>query len=115
MQHIPERHIDAVLLKKVPLFAEFSDSDLVAVASLAQTRRYAKHAVLVYEGDPGDALFVGDTWGPDVEGPLAAGITPAYLERPGHWPDATRPADISHVPVARIRDLAGVVELVESD
>jgi CRP-like cAMP-binding protein len=58
VQHIPERHIDAVLLKKVPLFAEFSDSDLVAVASLAQTRRYAKHAVLVYEGDPGDALFI---------------------------------------------------------
>ncbi len=58
MQHIPERHIDAVLLKKVPLFAEFSDADLGAVASLAQTRRYAKHAVLVYEGDPGDALFI---------------------------------------------------------
>src|SRR5471032_817686 len=58
VQHIPERHIDAVLLKKVPLFAEFSDADLVAVASLAQTRRYAKPAVLVYEGDPGDALFI---------------------------------------------------------
>jgi len=42
----------------VPLFAEFSDADLVAVASLAQTRRYTKHAVLVYEGDPGDALFI---------------------------------------------------------
>jgi putative hydrolase of the HAD superfamily len=61
-----------------------------------------------------EVLFVGDTWGPDVEGPLAAGMTPAYLERPGHWPDATRPTDISRISVARIRDLAGVVELVES-
>ena len=40
---------------------------------------------------PPTILFVGDTWGPDVEGPLAAGMTPAYLERDGHWPDATRP------------------------
>ena len=30
---------------------------------------------------PTDVLFVGDTWGPDVEGPLAAGMRPAYLER----------------------------------
>ena len=46
------------MLKKVPLFAEFSDEDLTAIASLMQSRRYAKHAVLVYEGDPGDALFI---------------------------------------------------------
>ena len=45
--------------------------------------------------DPDDVLFVGDTWGPDVEGPLAAGMTPAYLERDGHWPDATKPDDTS--------------------
>ena len=37
--------------------------------------------------DPAEILFVGDTWGPDVVGPLAAGMTPAYLERDGHWPD----------------------------
>jgi putative hydrolase of the HAD superfamily len=61
-----------------------------------------------------DVLFVGDTWGPDVEGPLAAGMRPAYLERDGHWPDATRPADTSGTPVARIRDLTGLVRLVES-
>ena len=58
MQRTFERPIDAAMLKKVPLFAEFSDDDLVAVSSLMQARRYAKHAVLVYEGDPGDALFV---------------------------------------------------------
>jgi CRP/FNR family transcriptional regulator, cyclic AMP receptor protein len=58
MQRTTDKPLDAVMLKKVPLFAEFSDEDVAAVASLTQGRRYAKHAVLVYEGDPGDALFV---------------------------------------------------------
>ena len=39
------------------------------------------------------ALFVGDTWGPDVEGPLGVGIRPVYLRRDGHWPDGTCPHD----------------------
>ena len=42
---------------------------------------------------PSEALFVGDTWGPDVEGPLAAGIRAVYLRRDGHWPDGTCPHD----------------------
>jgi CRP/FNR family transcriptional regulator, cyclic AMP receptor protein len=58
VQRTSDKPLDAVMLKKVPLFAEFSDEDLAAVASLMQGRRYAKHAVLVYEGDPGDALFI---------------------------------------------------------
>ena len=62
-----------------------------------------------------DVLFVGDTWAPDVEGPLAAGMRPAYLERDGHWPDATRPAETSAVPVARIRDLTGILPLLGRD
>ena len=62
--------------------------------------------------DPASVLFVGDTWGPDVEGPLAAGMRPAYLERDGHWPDATKPADATATPVERIRDLTGVVPLL---
>jgi putative hydrolase of the HAD superfamily len=41
--------------------------------------------------EPHDALFVGDTWVPDVEGPRAVGMQPVYLERDGHWPDATAP------------------------
>jgi CRP/FNR family cyclic AMP-dependent transcriptional regulator len=53
-----DRPLDGALLKKVPLFAEFGDDDLAAIASLMQSRRFAKHAVLVYEGDPGDALFI---------------------------------------------------------
>jgi putative hydrolase of the HAD superfamily len=65
--------------------------------------------------DPAEILFVGDTWGPDVEGPLAAGMTPAYLERDGHWPDATRPDDTSGIEVARLRDLRGLLPLLEAD
>ena len=43
---------------------------------------------------PPRSLFVGDTWGPDVVGPRAAGMTPVYLRRDGHWPDDTAPADL---------------------
>jgi putative hydrolase of the HAD superfamily len=65
--------------------------------------------------DPADILFVGDTWGPDVEGPLAAGMTPAYLERHGHWADATLPPDSAAVEVTRLRDLRDVLPLVGAD
>jgi putative hydrolase of the HAD superfamily len=65
--------------------------------------------------DPAEILFVGDTWGPDVAGPLAAGMTPAYLERDAHWPDTTRPNDASDLHVTRIRDLRGVLPLVGAD
>ena len=50
---------------------------------------------------PAGTVFVGDTWGPDVEGPRRVGMTPVYLERDGHWPDTTAPApdavEASHV------------------
>jgi putative hydrolase of the HAD superfamily len=62
--------------------------------------------------DAAEVLFVGDTWGPDVDGPRAAGMRPVYLERLGHWPDATKPADASAAPVETIRDLTGILPLV---
>jgi putative hydrolase of the HAD superfamily len=65
--------------------------------------------------DPATTVFVGDTWGPDVEGPRAAGMTPLYLERDGHWPDATLPPDTSGAEVTRLRDLRGVLPLVGAD
>lgn len=58
-----------------------------------------------------DVLFVGDTWGPDVEGPRAVGMCAVYLEREGHWPDPTCPADGAR-DVTRIVDLRGLLELV---
>ena len=51
--------------------------------------------------NPAETLFVGDTWGPDVEGPLAVGFRPLYLRRDGHWPDTTAPPDSRDVTVAR--------------
>jgi putative hydrolase of the HAD superfamily len=54
--------------------------------------RIFEHTLAKVGAAPGEALFVGDTWGPDVEGPRAVGIRPVYLDRPGHWPDATAPA-----------------------
>jgi putative hydrolase of the HAD superfamily len=61
-----------------------------------------------------ETIFIGDTWGPDVEGPLAAGIRAVYLRRDGHWPDGTCPFDDpteSDTPV--ITDLRGLLDLVE--
>jgi putative hydrolase of the HAD superfamily len=56
-----------------------------------------------------ETLFVGDSWGPDVEGPRAVGMTPAYLTRDGHWPDPGAPADIAGTGVATVVDLWGVL------
>jgi putative hydrolase of the HAD superfamily len=58
-----------------------------------------------------DALYVGNTWGPDVEGPRAIGMTPAYLSRDDHWPDPGAPDETDGSGVAVLRDLRGVLEL----
>ncbi|HZJ26080.1 MAG TPA: HAD family hydrolase [Acidimicrobiia bacterium] len=65
--------------------------------------------------DPSTTLFVGDTWGPDVVGPSAAGMQPVYLERHGHWPDPGVPADPTEraARAMRITDLRGVPPLLE--
>ena len=56
-------------------------------------------------------MFVGDTWSPDVEGPLTAGIRPLYLQRDGHWPDTTAPNDLRDIAVAP--DLRGVLDFLD--
>jgi len=63
----------------------------------------------------GAAVFVGDTWGPDVVGPRAMGMTALYLRREDRWPDEAAPADPagSGVPVGS--DLTAVLSLVEED
>lgn len=68
-------------------------------------------AALAETGVPTDeVLFVGDTWGPDVEGPLAVGLRPLYLRREGHWPDGTAPSDLRDVAVAA--DISGIPALL---
>ena len=63
--------------------------------------------------EPAEALFVGDTWGPDVEGPLAAGIRAVYLRRDGHWPDGTCPHDDRAATGAGAPRPPGLLDLVE--
>ncbi|MBM3672119.1 MAG: HAD family hydrolase [Actinobacteria bacterium] len=59
---------------------------------------------------PGEVVFVGDTWGPDVIGPRAYGMRPVYLRREGHWPDDTAPDDLTEEGVVIGPDLHTVFE-----
>jgi len=45
-------------LRRVPLFAQLSEDDLARVAAMVRERPYPRHSVIVFEGDPGDALFI---------------------------------------------------------
>jgi putative hydrolase of the HAD superfamily len=60
--------------------------------------------------DPAEVLFVGDTWGPDVVGPLEAGFRPLYLRRDDHWPDTTAPPGPGAVSIGA--DLRAVLGLL---
>jgi putative hydrolase of the HAD superfamily len=62
---------------------------------------------------PAGAVFVGDTWGPDVVGPQALGMTPLYLRRRDHWADNGAPADPGSAGVIVAADLAAILDLVE--
>lgn len=55
--------------------------------------RIFEHTLELTGADPARTLFVGDTWGPDVVGPRALGMTPLYLLRVDHWPDPTAPPE----------------------
>src|SRR6188768_1670419 len=46
------------VLRKVPLFSGLSESDLAAFADLTRERSYPKGSVIVFEDDPGDALYL---------------------------------------------------------
>jgi CRP-like cAMP-binding protein len=46
------------VLRKVPLFSGLSETDLAAFADLTRERSYPKGSVIVFEDDPGDALFL---------------------------------------------------------
>jgi putative hydrolase of the HAD superfamily len=63
-------------------------------------------------GEASTTLFVGDTWGPDAEGPRTAGMRPAYLRRAGHWPDTTAPPELAGCGIPVLDDLRGVLDHV---
>lgn len=56
-----------------------------------------------------DAVFVGDTWDADVEGPLAAGMRPVHLWREDNHDPSPPPVPEG---VVRISSLAELVELL---
>ena len=46
------------VLQKVPLFSQLAPADLQRVLDLAREKAYPKNSVILFEDDPGDALFV---------------------------------------------------------
>src|SRR2546428_8943796 len=48
----------AEVLQKVPLFSQLSAVDLQRVVEVARDRAYPKNSVILFEDDPGDALYV---------------------------------------------------------
>ncbi|HVA06473.1 MAG TPA: HAD family hydrolase [Acidimicrobiales bacterium] len=68
------------------------------------------HTVEVLGIDPGDAVFVGDSWEPDVEGPRRAGMTAVHVWRPEEQPGVYPPElpEGAH----RVADLTGLLPLL---
>ncbi|MBV8160862.1 MAG: HAD family hydrolase [Acidimicrobiia bacterium] len=62
-------------------------------------------------GDPRDVVFVGDSWGPDVQGPAGVGMRPVHLWRPEWAADRDPPPRLTNG-VVRIPDLTGILTLL---
>ena len=45
-------------LQSVPLFSQLSEEDVASISRATRNRTYPKNSVIVFEDDPGDALFV---------------------------------------------------------
>jgi putative hydrolase of the HAD superfamily len=91
--------------------------DVVVSSAWAGARkphpRIFEHTLTKLGVEADDVVFVGDTWGPDVVGPRAAGMRALYLRRPGRWPDDAAPADPGSEGVPDAPDLTAVLDLVE--
>src|SRR3989337_4544148 len=48
----------APVLRRVPLFAEFGEAEIARLGDIARERGYPKNSVILFEDDPGDALYV---------------------------------------------------------
>jgi CRP-like cAMP-binding protein len=46
------------VLRRVPLFADLAEADLSRFAEVAREREYPKNSVILFEHDPGDALYL---------------------------------------------------------
>lgn len=45
-------------LQAIPLFSQLADDELDRLAQLARERKYPKNSMILFEDDPGDALYV---------------------------------------------------------
>jgi CRP/FNR family cyclic AMP-dependent transcriptional regulator len=45
-------------LKRVPLFADLAEPEVARFAEVTREREYPKNSVILFEDDPGDALFI---------------------------------------------------------
>ncbi len=46
------------VLRKVPLFSDLSEAELSRFAEVTREREYPKNSVILFEDDPGDALYI---------------------------------------------------------
>lgn len=46
------------ILRKVPLFSQLAPADLERVVEISRERAYPRNSVILFEDDPGDALYV---------------------------------------------------------
>jgi len=56
----PKNQASAVaqVMRRVPLFSQLSDDELARISEPARERSYPKNSVILFEDDPGDALYV---------------------------------------------------------
>jgi len=101
-------------LSEVGLGSEF---EVVVSSAWAGARkphpRIFEHTLGELGVEAAEAVFVGDTWGPDVVGPAALGMRPLYLRRHDHWADNGAPADPASEGVTVAADLTPILDLLE--
>jgi CRP-like cAMP-binding protein len=51
----------AEVLHKVPLFSDLNEAELARFAEVTREREYPKNSVILFEDDPGDALYIVST------------------------------------------------------
>jgi CRP-like cAMP-binding protein len=49
------------VLKRVPLFSDLADAELARFSDVIREREYPKNSVILFEDDPGDALYIVST------------------------------------------------------
>jgi putative hydrolase of the HAD superfamily len=87
--------------------------DVVVTSARAGARkphpRIFRHTLERCGVEPTEALFAGDSWTPDVEGPLAAGMRAVHVWRPEFTEERGEPPPLTDG-VVRVEDLRGLID-----